>query len=470
MTQSAPWLQIDPAGQRQLWDAALGRGGDYGEVYHEYRTVHTVELDRSAIKSVKTGATAGAGLRVLSGPQIGYVHTQDLSLPSLVDAAGQAAYIASGHTAVKTGASGRHSTGRPSTRQWPDQTSMQEKADLLREADAAARARDVRISQVTAYFFDECRHITVLNSDGVYRSDSLHLSNCMISCIAEQESQRDFGHAVLGGRVGFNYYTPSKMQAAARRAATQAVRKLGAQSCPAGVMPVVIGKGWGGVLVHEAVGHGLEGDFVRKKTSLYTGKTGQQVASSKVTIIDDGTIRNGRGTVPFDDEGAEPQKTVLIKDGVLQGFLYDRLNAQLMGVASTGNSRRESFAEFPMPRMTNTYIDQGDDDPADLIASVKQGLYARQLGGGQVDITSGNFVFEVSEGQLIENGRLTTAVRGATLVGNGPDAMTKVTGVGSDLKIDKASGTCGKDGQSVFVGVGQPTILISGMTVGGTQA
>jgi TldD protein len=290
-----------------------------------------------------------------------------------------------------------------------------------------------------------------------------------VSVLAIEGDIRDSGLEFLGGRYGFEYFESNKPEEAARKAARQAVTKLRAKAAPAGLYPVLLDAGWGGVLVHEGVGHGLEGDFNRKGTSIYSGQLGRTVCSELVTIIDDGTVPNARGSLAIDDEGSPMQKTALIREGVLVGFLYDRLNARLMKTTTTGNGRRESFRHVPLPRMRNTYIDAGKDDPGQLRASVSKGIYAKSLGGGQVDIVSGNFVFEINEGYLIENGVVTSPIRGANLIGNGPDAMKKVIGVGNDLEIEKRTGSCGKDGQYVPVGVGQPTILISEMTIGGTE-
>ncbi|MGD0902460.1 MAG: metallopeptidase TldD-related protein, partial [Terracidiphilus sp.] len=341
--------------------------------------------------------------------------------------------------------------------------------ELILKADRAARAFDPRIVQVRASYSEELRRILIAASDGAFASDTQPLCRLNVFVIAKEDANTTKGQAGGGGRAGLDQFTGSKApETLAREAARGAILQLGAVPAPAGEMEVVLGPGWPGILLHEAVGHGLEADFNRKKTSAFTGLIGQQVASPKVTVVDNGTIAGRRGSLNVDDEGSATQETVLIEGGVLRGYLTDKLSARLMGAANTGSGRRESYQSIPMPRMTNTYMMAGDDAPEDILRSVKRGLYAVNFGGGQVDITNGKFVFSASEAYLIEDGRITAPVRDATLIGNGPEALKYVSMVGNDLKLDEGIGTCGKDGQSVPVGVGMPTVKLDKMTVGGT--
>ena len=345
------------------------------------------------------------------------------------------------------------------------------KVAALRRVDALLRALDPRVQQVMVGLSGGVDTVLVARSDGVLAGDVRPLVRMNVQVIVEQNGRRESGYAGFGGRYSYEQLlADDKPEKFAREALRQALVNLEAIDAPAGVMPVVLGSGWPGVLLHEAVGHGLEGDFNRKGTSVYAGRIGQQVASKGVTIVDDGTLPGRRGSLNIDDEGTPTNCTTLIEDGVLVGYMQDTHNARLMGVAPTGNGRRESFAHLPMPRMTNTYMQAGQDDPEDMIRSVKKGLYAVNFGGGQVDITSGKYVFSATEAYLIEDGRITAPVKGATLIGNGPETMQKVKMVGHDLALDQGVGICGKDGQSVPVGVGQPSLLIEGLTVGGTKA
>jgi TldD protein len=352
----------------------------------------------------------------------------------------------------------------------PIVTALERKLDLLRRIDAAARAADPRIAQVIASLASEEVVMLIATASGWAIGDVRPLTRLNVTVIAEENGKREIGSWGGGGRVPFDYFLEQdRWTRFATEATRQAVLKLRAVEAPAGTMTVVLGPGWPGILLHEAIGHGLEGDFNRKGVSAFAGRLGQKVASELVTVVDDGTIPNRRGSLNVDDEGTPTGRTVLIENGVLTGYMQDRLNARLMKMNPTGNGRRESYAHPPMPRMTNTFMLAGPDDPADIIRAVPNGLYAVTFGGGQVDITSGKFVFSASEAYLIENGRVTTPVKGATLIGNGPDALVRVSRVGHDLALDEGVGTCGKDGQSVPVGVGLPTIRIDGMTVGGTQ-
>ncbi|MHB1702426.1 MAG: metalloprotease TldD, partial [Acidobacteriaceae bacterium] len=409
--------------------------------------------------------------RVLSGERTGYAYTDDLSADRLMRAAKTAALIASGP--AKQLVQGFTETKTPSL--YPiasveTDAEIAAKLDLVMRADRAARAFDPRIHQVRASYSDELRRILIAASDGTFASDTQPLARMNVFVIAKEGENVARGTSGGGGRILIEDFqtgtkTPERF---AYEAARQAILQLSAVAAPAGDMQVVLGPGWPGVLLHEAVGHGLEADFNRKKTSAFAGLIGQKVASSKVTVVDNGTMPNRRGSLNVDDEGSATQNTTLIENGILKGYLSDKLSARLMGIANTGSGRRESYQHIPMPRMTNTYMLNGDDLPEDIIKSVQRGLYAVNFGGGQVDITNGKFVFSASEAYLIEDGRITAPVKGATLVGNGPEALKYVSMVGNDLALDEGIGTCGKDGQSVPVGVGMPTIKLDRMTVGGT--
>jgi TldD protein len=450
---------------------ALAAGGDYADLYFEAVTSTSIGVDESLVKTASQGVSVGCGVRVLSGERTGYAYTDDLSPERLLRAAHTAALIASGPN--KQRVAGFQETKTPSLYPVTGASVDAEtaaKLELVMRADRTARAFDSRIIQVRATYADELRRILVVGSDGVYASDTQPLARLNVFVIAKEGDNVARGTSGGGGRLTLENFqsgekTPERF---AREAARQAVLQLGAVAAPAGEMEVVLGPGWPGVLLHEAVGHGLEADFNRKKTSAFAGLIGQKVASSKVTVVDNGRMENRRGSLNVDDEGNATQETVLIENGILKGYLSDKLSARLMGIASTGSGRRESYRHIPMPRMTNTYMLSGEDAPEDIIRSVKRGLYAVNFGGGQVDITNGKFVFSASEAYLIEDGKVTAPVKGATLVGNGPEALKYVSMVGNDLALDEGIGTCGKDGQSVPVGVGMPTIKLDKMTVGGT--
>jgi len=456
--------------ERVLGPSLIGRV-DHADLYLEYRVNEELTLEEGAVKKASRHVSQGAGVRALSGERTGYAHTDDLALPNLEEAVRQARAIAEGAGAsavVPLGAGTPHdlyTLAEP-----PLATDIGRKVELLQRIDAAARRSDPRVKQVIASLGSEDLVVLIATPSGWSVGDVRPLTRLNVTVIAEEGDKREIGSFGGGGRVPFDFYLEDeRWQRFAQEAARQAVLKLGAVDAPAGTMTVVLGPGWPGILLHEAVGHGLEGDFNRKATSAFAGRLGQRVASELVTVIDDGTIANRRGSLNVDDEGVPTARNVLIENGILRGYMQDRLNARLMDVAPTGNGRRESYAHPPMPRMTNTFMLAGPDDPADIIRSVSRGLYAVNFGGGQVDITSGKFVFSASEAYLIEDGRVTAPVKGATLIGNGPDALTRVSRVGHDLKLDEGVGTCGKDGQSVPVGVGLPTVRIDGMTVGGTQ-
>ncbi len=449
---------------------ALSAGGDYADLYFESIASTSIGIDESLVKSASQGVSAGCGVRVVSGERTGYAYTDDLSSERLLRAARTAALIASGP--AKQPVQGFTETKAPSLYPAPAadlDSGLSAKLDLVMRADHAARAYDPRITQVRASYSDELKRILVAASDGTFASDTQPLARLNVFVLAKDSGRTARGTSGGGGRVEIDFFEIEKTpEHFAREAARQAILQLGAVAAPAGEMEVVLGPGWPGVLLHEAVGHGLEADFNRRKTSAFAGLIGRSVASSKVTVVDNGTMPGRRGSLNVDDEGAATQETVLIEKGILKGYLSDKLSARLMDMPSTGNGRRESYQQIPMPRMTNTYMLAGDDAPEDILRSVKRGLYAVNFGGGSVDITSGKFVFSASEAYLIEDGKITAPVRDATLIGNGPEALKYVSMVGNDLELDEGVGTCGKDGQSVPVGVGMPTIKLDKMTVGGT--
>jgi TldD protein len=450
--------------------AALSAGGDYADLYFEHVSTTSISVDESLVKSASQGISAGCGVRVVSGERTGYAYTDDLSPAKILNAARTAALIASGPAKTPVvdlkQASGRNLY--PVATASVD-TDIAAKLELVMRADRAARAYDPRIFQVRAGYADEARHILVVGSDGAFATDFQPLSRFSAFCIARDAVNSARGSAGGGGRVALDFFQTDKTpEHFAREAARQAIIQLDAREAPAGEMEVVLGPGWPGILLHEAIGHGLEADFNRKKTSAFTGMLGKRVASDKCTVVDNGTLPSRRGSINVDDEGAPTQNTVLIERGILKGYISDKLSARLMGIADTGNGRRESYEHIPMPRMTNTYMLAGEDSPEDIIRSVKRGVFAANFGGGQVDITSGKFVFSASEAYLIEDGQVTAPLKNCTLIGNGPDVLTRVSMVGNDLMLDEGVGTCGKDGQSVPVGVGIPTLKVDRITVGGT--
>ena len=449
---------------------ALSAGGEFADLYFEAVTSTSLGMDEGIVKTAAQGISVGCGVRVLSGERTGFAYTDDLSAERLLKAARTAALIANGPQVERV--QGFTEAKTPSL--YPvagvgGDAEIAEKLKLIERANKAARDFDPRIVQVRAGINDELRRILIAASDGTFASDTQPLARFNVFVIAKDEHNTARGTSGGGGRVGLEFFTGSKSpEHFAREAARTAILQLGAIAAPAGEMEVVLGPGWPGVLLHEAVGHGLEADFNRKKTSAFAGLIGQKVASSKVTVVDNGTMPGRRGSLNVDDEGNPTQETVLIENGILRGYLSDKLSSRLMGMPNTGSGRRESYQAIPMPRMTNTYMLNGEDEPGDIIKSVKRGLYAVNFGGGQVDITNGKFVFSASEAYLIEDGVVTAPVKGATLVGNGPEALKYVSMVGNDLALDEGIGTCGKAGQSVPVGVGMPTIKLDKMTVGGT--
>ncbi|SEG48358.1 microcin-processing peptidase 2. Unknown type peptidase. MEROPS family U62 [Bryocella elongata] len=449
---------------------ALSAGGDFADLYFEAVTSTSLGIDEGILKTAAQGISVGCGIRVLSGERTGFAYTDDLSPERLLKAARTAALIASGpQTQRVEGFREAHTPQLYPIAGFSSDAELSTKIALIERADKAARAFDPRITQVRAGLNDELRRILIAASDGTYAADTQPLARFNVFVIAKDSQNTARGTSGGGGRVTLDFFDGDKSpEHFAREAARTAILQLGAVAAPAGEMEVVLGPGWPGVLLHEAVGHGLEADFNRKKTSAFSGLIGQQVASSKVTVVDNGTIAGRRGSLNVDDEGNATQETVLIENGILRGYLSDKLSSKLMGMPNTGSGRRESYQAIPMPRMTNTYMLNGEDDPGDIIKSVKRGLYAVNFGGGQVDITNGKFVFSASEAYLIEDGKVTAPVKGATLVGNGPEALKHVSMVGNDLALDEGIGTCGKAGQSVPVGVGMPTIKLDRMTVGGT--
>lgn len=460
----------------KLLSVALSRGGDFAEIYIERSLTNSISLEEDKIKVVTTGISQGVGIRVIWGEKTGYAYSDDLSYEKLERAAKVASYIAKDKGDTEPVNVANIEAPHPlkvkpshySVKIFPSEVEVKEKAELLWRANSAAKDYDKRIIQVMASFIDNTREIVVANSEGLWISDRRIICRLNVSTIAEEKGKRQRGYYGGGGTIGFEHYLNFSPEKVAEESACQAIIQLSAAPAPAGPQTVVLGNGWCGVLLHEAVGHGFEGDFIRKKTSFYADKLGQKVASELCTVVDDATLKGKRGSINIDDEGTPGARKVLIEKGILKGYLWDRLNARLMGTESTGNGRRESFRHHPIPRMTNTLMLPGDETPEDIIKSVKRGFYAKTLGGGQVDIASGNFVFHVTEGYLIEEGKITRPVKGATLIGNGPNVLTKIVMVGNDLEMDPGIGTCGKDGQGVPTGVGMPTVKISEMTVGGT--
>ena len=444
-------------------------GTDDGELFLEYRESETLALEEGRIRAAGFDTALGFGLRAVLGEETGYAHAGEVSEAALTRAAATVSAIRAGRTGT-----GSERPRQTNTRLYVDTNPLGNdgfaaRAGVLAEIDAYARARDPRVAQVMTSFFGEWQAVQIIRADGTRTADLRPLVRLNVNVVVERDGKRESGSHGLGGRENYDrLMAPETWREAVDEALRQALLKLDAVAAPAGEMEVVLGAGWPGILLHEAIGHGLEGDFNRKKTSAFSGLMGQRVAAPGVTVVDDGTLPDRRGSLTVDDEGTPSGRTVLIEDGILTGYLQDRLNARLMGVAPTGNGRRESYAHAPMPRMTNTVMLGGRDTRADMISSVKKGLYAVNFGGGQVDIVSGKFVFSASEAYLIENGRVTAPVKGATLIGNGPDALTKVMGVGDDMALDPGIGTCGKAGQGVPVGVGQPTLKMRGLTVGGT--
>lgn len=448
-----------------------GPGIDAADLYFQGQISESWALEDGIVKEGSFNLDQGVGVRAQSGEKTGFAYSNAINLEALTSAARAARSISrAGQNGSVQAFRNQDVTALYAPGNPLDVLSRAEKVELLKRVDVATRALDPRIQQVSVSMAGVWERILVAAADGSLAADVRPLVRFSVSVIVEQNGRRERGGHGGGGRTDYRYFTDERVIGYAREALRQALVNLEAIPAPAGTLPVVMGAGWSGVLLHEAVGHGLEGDFNRKGSSAYSGQLGQKVASSLCTIVDDGTLEGRRGSLSVDDEGTPTECTTLIENGILKGYMQDKLNARLMGMAVTGNGRRESYAHLPMPRMTNTYMRAGESDPAEIIASVKRGIYCANLGGGQVDITSGKFVFSTSEAYLIEDGKITAPVKGATLIGNGPEAMSRVSMVGNDLSLDSGVGTCGKDGQSLPVGVGQPTLKIDAITVGGTGA
>ena len=463
-------LPLEPALLERLLAEALSRGGDYADLYFERREEAGLLMEEDVLRNATAGVVAGVGVRVLSGERTGFAYTEDLTPESMARAARTAALVAAG--------SGKEAsirvTDRPVKDLYPVRrpaaaAAVAERIEFLRRASAAARAHDPRVVRVMVALRDEVKTVALATSDGGLFRDRQPMLSFNVSVVAEEAGKGSTrGAEGGGGRVGLEYFSGRPPEEHAREAARRAVLSLDAVPAPAGPMPVVLGPGYSGILLHEAVGHPLEADFNRKGLSRYSKQLGQVVASPLCTVVDDGTVASSRGSLNVDDEGNATAPTTLIENGVLVGYMQDRLSSKLMNVRATGNGRRESYAHPPMPRMTNTVLPAGPHDPEEILRSVKRGVYAASFSGGQVDISKGDFVFSVTEGYLIEDGRLTSPLRGATLIGNGPDVMGRIDMVGKDFRLSDGMWTCGKNGQSVPVGVGMPTVKISSITVGGT--
>ncbi|GAA0559521.1 metalloprotease TldD [Rhizomicrobium electricum] len=451
-------------------DEAL-KGADDGELYLEFCQSESFAFDDNRLKAANFDTTQGFGLRSVCGEATGFAHANELSEAAIARAAKTVQAVAKGHSGVAAAAPARTNVKLYADVDPLETAAFEAKVKLLEEMNAYARAKDSRVRQVSCSLAGEWQTVEIIRAGGETYRDVRPLVRLYVGVVVEENGRQESGSHGGGGRGGYEtYLKPEYWQAAIDEALRQALVNLESIPAPAGEMTVVLGPGWPGILLHEAIGHGLEGDFNRKQTSAFSGLLGQRVAAPGVTVVDDGTIGGRRGSLTIDDEGTPSSRTVLIEDGILKGYMQDRQNARLMGMKPTGNGRRESYSSPVMPRMTNTYMLAGDKSPEEILASVNKGIYAVNFGGGQVDITNGKFVFSCTEAYLIENGKLGAPIKGATLIGNGPDCLTRVTMIGNDLKLDPGVGTCGKNGQSVPVGVGQPTLRLDGLTVGGTAA
>jgi TldD protein len=474
LLEQATHLLLEPAALefRQLAQVLADihvRNVDYADLYFQYSRLESWSLEEGIVKSGSFSIDRGVGVRAVAGEKTAFAYSDDISLDALAQAA--AATRAIGRQGGNQIAAIERLGENRALYSAQDPVAVLADADkvaLLERLERIARQRDPRVTQVIASLAGEYEAILIARSDGLIAADVRPLVRLSLNVIVEEKGRREQGTAGGGGRIDYRCFDERRLQEYAAKAVDQALLNLHAQEAPAGSMIVVLGPGWPGILLHEAIGHGLEGDFNRKGTSVFSGRIGERVGAAGVTVVDDGTLPDRRGSLNVDDEGNPTQRTVLIEDGILRGYMQDTLNARLMGAAPTGNGRRESFAHVPMPRMTNTVMLNGGREPAEIIASVEDGLYAVNFGGGQVDITNGKFVFSAAEAWKIERGKLAYPVKGATLIGNGPDVLTRVSMIGNDLALDPGVGTCGKDGQSVPVGVGQPTLRIDGLTVGGT--
>ena len=459
---------MDRGRVQQTVDQAL-KGSDDGELYLEYSQSESFAFDDNRLKAATFDTSQGFGLRAVAGEATGYAHASDISEEAIARAAGTVQAVTKGYSGVAAGAPPRTNVKLYTDIDPLETAGFEKKITLLEEMNAYARGKDSRVRQVSASLSGEWQRIEIIRAGGEHYSDIRPLVRLNVSVVVEQNGRQESGSFGGGGRGGYETYLEADYwQAGVDEALRIALTNLTSIPAPAGEMTVVLGPGWPGILLHEAIGHGLEGDFNRKGTSAFAGLLGQRVAAPGVTVVDDGTLDGRRGSLSIDDEGTPTHRTVLIEDGILKGYMQDRQNARLMGVAATGNGRRQSYAAPVMPRMTNTYMLGGDKDPAEILGSVKKGIYATNFGGGQVDITNGKFVFSCTEAYLIEDGKLGHAIKGATLIGSGPESLTRVSMIGNDMKLDTGVGTCGKNGQSVPVGVGQPTLRLDGLTVGGT--
>ena len=460
---------LDVGALQQVFDRIMTHQVDYADLYFQYTRAEGWSLEEGQVKSGSFNIDQGVGVRAVSGDKTAFAYSDDISLPALTAAAEATRAIArqgaaSSVPALRGAAKGKLYLPHDPIASLKDA----EKVALLERLERHARSLDPRVTQVMASLAGEYEVVLIARNDGLLAADVRPLVRVSLQVIVEDGGRREQGSAGGGGRFDYAYFSDEVLHDYAQKAVHQALTNLDARPAPAGTMTVVLGSGWPGILLHEAIGHGLEGDFNRKGSSAFSGKIGQRVAASGVTVVDDGTLARRRGSLNVDDEGNPTQCTVLIEDGILKGYMQDTLNARLMGMPVTGNARRESYAHIPMPRMTNTYMLNGDKDPEEIIKSVRHGRDAANFGGGQFDITSGKFVFSAAEAYMIEDGKISYPVKGATLIGNGPDVLTRVSMIGNDMALDPGVGTCGKDGQSVPVGVGQPTLRIDGLTVGGT--
>jgi TldD protein len=455
----------------KIFAQALNRGGEFAEIYAEYSVVNGLSLEENKIRQAQSGIMQGIGIRVLSGEKTGYAYSERFNMVDLLHAAKTASMIADNQ--MQPGRSMNLKAidvpNNSPIKIYPDDIEIKRKADLLWRANRAAFDEDKRVYQVEGSLWDAMKVVVIANSDGLYAADQRIMLKFNVMVLVEDNGNKQMGHHGGGGRIGFEYFDKMTPEYFAKESVRTATVMLTAQEAPAGPQTVVLGNGWAGVLLHESVGHGLEADFNRKGTSLYAGMLGQKVASELVSVVDDGTISHLRGSINIDDEGEPGARKVLIENGILKGYMVDKLNGKLLGMKSTGSGRRESYQYSPVPRMTNTFMTAGEYDPEEIMKSVKRGFYAKNFGGGQVDISNGQFVFQVTEGYMIEDGHITYPVKGANLIGSGPEILKRVVMVGNDLEYDTGVGTCGKDGQGVPVGVGMPTCKISEITVGGTK-
>ena len=460
---------LDPEQAQALTVKALGKADD-GELYLQYRKAEAFGFDDGRLKTASYDTSSGFGLRAVSGEMTAFAHSNEMTPAAIRRAAETMALIEPG-VAAKAGPPQGTNRHRYTAADPLDLVPFADKVNLCQTIDAAARARDPRVAQVSVSLSGTWSVVEIVRADGFVATDVRPLVRLNVSIVAEQNGRRETGSYGIGGRYLYNdLFEPATYNRAIDEALSQALVNIDSIAAPAGEMTVLLGNGWPGILLHEAIGHGLEGDFNRKGTSAFSGRIGERVAAEGVTVVDDGSLQDRRGSLTIDDEGTPTRETVLIEDGILKGYMQDRLNARLMGVEATGNGRRESYAHAPMPRMTNTFMKAGNDDPAELLSRVKKGIFAKAFGGGQVDIVSGKFVFSCTEAYLIENGKLGAPIKGATLIGDGPSSLTRVRGIGNDFALDEGIGMCGKGGQSVPAGVGQPTLLVDGLTVGGTAA